>query len=50
MQNVLGELLMDVLVTGAAGRIGAHLTRTLVRAGHCVRTFVLPHDPSVALI
>jgi UDP-glucose 4-epimerase len=34
-----------VLVTGAAGRIGSHLTRELVAAGHRVRAFVLPGDP-----
>jgi UDP-glucose 4-epimerase len=36
---------MLVLVTGAAGRIGTHLTRLLVDAGHQVRAFVLPGDP-----
>ena len=41
---------MLVLVTGAAGRIGAHLTRALVRQGHRVRAFVLPNDPRAALI
>jgi UDP-glucose 4-epimerase len=41
---------MLVLVTGAAGRIGAHLTRSLVRRGHRVRAFVLPNDPRAALI
>ena len=30
-----------VLVTGADGFIGSHLTETLVRAGHDVRAFVL---------
>jgi UDP-glucose 4-epimerase len=39
-----------VLVTGAAGRIGAHLTRALVRRDHRVRAFVLPNDPRTALI
>jgi nucleoside-diphosphate-sugar epimerase len=41
---------MLVLVTGAAGRIGVHLTRALVQAGHRVRAFVLPGDPRAELI
>jgi NAD dependent epimerase/dehydratase len=32
---------MNVLVTGADGFIGSHLTEALVRAGHTVRAFVL---------
>lgn len=32
---------MKVLVTGADGFIGSHLTETLVRAGHDVRAFVM---------
>ncbi len=35
---------MKVLVTGAAGRIGAHLTRVLTERDHEVRAFVLVAD------
>lgn len=35
---------MKLLITGAAGRIGAHLTRDAVRAGHEVRALVVPGD------
>src|SRR5437870_274822 len=41
---------MLVLVTGATGRIGAHLTHALVHAGHTVRAFALPNDPRASLI
>ena len=41
---------MLVLVTGATGRIGSHLTRALVRAGHSVRAFALPNDQRASLI
>jgi nucleoside-diphosphate-sugar epimerase len=39
-----------ILVTGAAGRIGAHLTRELTGAGHRVRAFVLAGAPRIELI
>ena len=41
---------MHVLVTGATGRIGSHLTRDLIREGHTVRALVLPDDPRAAAI
>jgi UDP-glucose 4-epimerase len=41
---------MKVLITGAAGRIGAHLTRYVLEAGHEVRAFVVPGDPRTELI
>ena len=39
---------MLIMVTGAAGRIGSHLTRALVQEGHRVRAFVLPGDSRTA--
>ena len=36
-----------ILVTGAAGRLGANLVKSLVTDGHDVRAFVLPDDPKV---
>ena len=32
---------MKILITGADGFIGSHLTEALVRAGHDVKAFVL---------
>jgi len=37
-----------VLVTGAAGRIGANLIKSLLEKGYEVRGFVLPDDPKAA--
>lgn len=39
---------MTVLVTGAAGRIGRHVTRILVGRGDAVRALCLPDDPGRA--
>lgn len=39
---------MDVLITGAGGRIGAQLAKMLVSEGHRVRAFGLPGDPGLA--
>jgi len=41
---------MLVLVTGATGRIGAHLTQQLIGAGHTVRALAMPGDPRVPVI
>ena len=41
---------MKVLITGAAGRIGMHLTRLCLESGHDVRAFVVSGDPRVELI
>ena len=40
---------MNMLVTGAAGFIGYHLTEELVRQGHRVRGLILPHEDDEAL-
>lgn len=37
-----------ILVTGATGRVGANLCRTLLTRGYRVRAVVLPGDPAVA--
>ena len=36
-----------ILVTGATGRIGANLCRTLIARGYTVRAVVMPDDPAV---
>ena len=41
---------MDVLVTGAGGRIGSNLTRLLLAEGHTVRAFGLAGDPGLARV
>jgi nucleoside-diphosphate-sugar epimerase len=38
---------VDVLVTGAGGRIGSRLTRLLLAEGHTVRAFGLAGDPGL---
>jgi dTDP-L-rhamnose 4-epimerase len=39
---------MNVLVTGASGRVGANLVRRLLAAGVGVRAMVIPGDPQAA--
>lgn len=41
---------MRVLVTGATGRIGRHLVRALMAAGHEVRALVMPNDRRAACL
>ena len=41
---------MSVLVTGANGRIGRHVTERLLAGGRAVRALVLPGDPRRPLI
>ena len=41
---------MHILVTGATGRIGSHLTKALIREGHTVRALALPDDPRAEVI
>jgi UDP-glucose 4-epimerase len=41
---------MKVLVTGAGGRIGTHLSRSLLTGGHEVRAFGLAGDPRLAAL
>jgi nucleoside-diphosphate-sugar epimerase len=35
---------MNVLVTGASGRVGANLTQALLKQGHKVRAYIFPGD------
>ena len=41
---------MQVLVTGATGRIGSQVVRDLHSAGHAVRAMAIPNDPGIARI
>jgi len=41
---------MEVLITGAGGRIGSQLAAILVEEGHTVRGLGLPHDPGLIRI
>ena len=41
---------MDILITGAGGRIGSRLARVLVAEGHRVRGFGVPADPGLAAL
>jgi UDP-glucose 4-epimerase len=41
---------MDILITGAGGRIGSRLARMLVDDGHQVRGFGVPGDPGLAVL
>jgi nucleoside-diphosphate-sugar epimerase len=40
---------MKVLITGAAGFVGSHLAKSLLRDGHAVRGFVRPTKDTSAL-
>ncbi len=37
---------MRVFVTGASGFVGAHVTRALLRRGHCVTALISPNSPA----
>jgi nucleoside-diphosphate-sugar epimerase len=41
---------VDVLVTGAGGRIGTHLTRRLIAGGHSVRALMVADDPRLEAV
>lgn len=40
---------MNILITGAAGFIGFHLTKALVKDGHNLRGLLMPHEDGQAL-
>ena len=43
----VGVSAMNILTTGATGRIGSRLAKVLIERGEHVRTLVLPGDPNV---
>jgi UDP-glucose 4-epimerase len=41
---------MNILITGATGRVGSYLAKALVERGEHVRTLHLPDDPNVDMV